>query len=99
MLNKEQVQDIAKLARISLSSQELESYQKDLSKILDFVDKLKEVKIGGGVLAHHALKVSNVMREDSPRAFDDKALGQKLVDMAPSREDRYIKVKPIFNKH
>ena len=53
MLSKEETQHIAKLARLGLSESEIEKYQKDLSAILDYVDKLKEADVGGiDALAH-----------------------------------------------
>ncbi|NCB08100.1 MAG: aspartyl/glutamyl-tRNA amidotransferase subunit C, partial [Bacteroidia bacterium] len=46
MLSKEETQHIAKLARLGLSESEIEKYQKDLSAILGYVDKLKSADIG-----------------------------------------------------
>jgi len=42
MISKEEVQHIAKLARLELSENEVEKMQKDLSSILDYFNLLKE---------------------------------------------------------
>ena len=41
MLTKEEVLHVAHLARIELTSDELEKYQKDLKKLFDEIDKIK----------------------------------------------------------
>ena len=42
MISKEEVQHIAKLARLELTEKEAEKMQKDLSEILDYFDLLKK---------------------------------------------------------
>jgi len=43
MISKEEVLHISKLARIKLDEKDLQKMQKDLSLILDYVEKLKNV--------------------------------------------------------
>ena len=43
-LTKEEVLHVANLARIGISDSEIEQYQVELKKLLDYVDKIKEVK-------------------------------------------------------
>ncbi|MDI6603013.1 MAG: Asp-tRNA(Asn)/Glu-tRNA(Gln) amidotransferase subunit GatC [Patescibacteria group bacterium] len=45
MISKEEVQHIAKLARLGLTEKEVKKFQKELSSILDYIEKLKEVDI------------------------------------------------------
>ena len=42
MISKEEVEHIAKLARLELTGKEVEKMQKDLSAILDYFDLLKK---------------------------------------------------------
>ena len=42
MISKEEVEHIAKLARLELTGKEVEKMQKDLSDILDYFDLLKK---------------------------------------------------------
>ena len=64
MITKEKVQHIAKLARLGLTAQEIKKMSKELSTILDYVEKLKEVDILGVAPTSHPLEIENVMRED-----------------------------------
>jgi len=41
MISKEEVKHIAKLARLGLTEKEVGKYQKELSSILDYIEKLK----------------------------------------------------------
>jgi len=41
MITKEEVKHIAKLARLGLTEKEIGKYQKELSSILDYIEKLK----------------------------------------------------------
>ncbi len=43
MLTKEEVMHVADLARIEITEEELQKYQKDLKILLDEVDKIKDI--------------------------------------------------------
>jgi aspartyl-tRNA(Asn)/glutamyl-tRNA(Gln) amidotransferase subunit C len=95
MLSKEETEHIAKLARLGLSDQEIAKYQKDLSAILGYVDKLKEVDIEGVKPFTHSIDVSNILRPDSKTDRTKEELN-KLKDQMPETKDGYLKVKSIF---
>ena len=63
MISKEEVKHIAKLARLGLSEKETEKFQKELSSILDYIEKLKEVDVSGVPEMTHAVETKNVFRE------------------------------------
>jgi len=101
MISKDQVHHIAKLARISLTKEEEEKFQKELSLILDYVGKLKEVKVEG-VNPFFQSSCQNFNGEPQVLVREDKVNEQtsetkeKLIESAPDHEKRYLKVKPIF---
>ena len=65
MLTKEEVKHIADLARIELSEKETEKYQAQLGKILDYMEKLKQVNtIGTPISDGGMIDLENVWRED-----------------------------------
>lgn len=102
MISKQQVQHIAKLARISLTEKEVLKFQKDLSSILNYFEKLKEVKTDKVKPFFQSqkqilsLKEQILLREDKAEKSGPR-MGEKLIAMAPDKEGRHIKVKPIFN--
>ena len=95
LLSKEETEHIAKLARLGLSEEEIAKYQKDLSAILDYIDKLKEADIEGVETFTHSIDLDNVLRLDvkTERAKEELA---KLHSQMPQTKDGYLKVKSIF---
>ena len=84
MISREEVKHIAKLARLGLTEKELEKHQKEFSKILDYIEKLKEVDVSRVEPTSHTFGKENVMRKDQV-SRDDK----KLID-------GHLKVKSIL---
>jgi len=95
MLTKEEIQNIATLARIGLSEKDVEKYQQDLSEILDYFKKLDEVDIEGVEPIGHITGMKNVFRTDGNVDFGD--LGKEaIMQNAPEKKDGYIKVKSVL---
>lgn len=95
MISKKEVEHIAKLARISLTEKEIEKFQKELSSILDYIEKLKEVDITEVKPKSNSISVENVMREDEPvsQAPESK---KELIEKFPETEKGYLKTKSIL---
>ena len=92
MISKEEVEKIAKLARLELTSQEIEKMQKDLSEILDYFDLLKS--------APKPTKVKNFVSSNNHLRADeitiDNNIASELIAGFPDKKDGYIKVKTIL---
>jgi aspartyl-tRNA(Asn)/glutamyl-tRNA(Gln) amidotransferase subunit C len=93
MLSKDEVKHIAELARIGLTEEEVEKYQKDLSAILDWIEQLKEVDVSGVEPTAHIIGMKNIMREDKAIEFNDK---ENIKKMFPEEKNGYNKVKTVF---
>ncbi len=59
---------VAKLANLPLSQEEEEKYSKQLSKILDYMEKLNRVDTSKVDASFNVTDLSNVMREDKTEA-------------------------------
>lgn len=98
-ITKKELRRIAKLARLSLTKNEEERFTKELSSILNYVEKLKEADVAGVKPTSHPIVLENVMREDLPtKVFKENLAGQakKLLELAPETKDGYLKVRSIF---
>ncbi|MCH8244450.1 Asp-tRNA(Asn)/Glu-tRNA(Gln) amidotransferase subunit GatC [Patescibacteria group bacterium] len=96
MINKEQVQHIAKLARLQLKEEEVLRYQQDLSLILDYFDILKEVDTKNVQPMTHSVEHENIARKDVPqREHPDVIL--RMMQLMPATKDGFLKVKAIFS--
>jgi len=96
MISKEEVQHIAKLARLELAEEEVKKMQKDLSEILGYFDLLKKAPLPAKILSEQNLggQVQNLRKDKVlPR---DASLAEKLISAAPDKKDDYIKVQAIL---
>jgi len=96
MITKEEVKHIAKLARLGLSEKEIGKFQKELSSILDYVEKLKEVDISNIEPTSHSVLVENIMREDIEKSKIKNQKSKKLLELAPETKNGYLKTKSIL---
>jgi aspartyl-tRNA(Asn)/glutamyl-tRNA(Gln) amidotransferase subunit C len=92
-LTKEEVEHIAKLARLELTDEQKELYRSQLSNILDYIAKLNELDTKdvpptfGGGLDQMPLRVDEVHPSLSTDA---------LLKNAPQSEDDQFKIPPVF---
>ncbi|MDD4271916.1 MAG: Asp-tRNA(Asn)/Glu-tRNA(Gln) amidotransferase subunit GatC [Patescibacteria group bacterium] len=94
-LSKDEIQHIAKLARLELTGEELEKYGGQLSAVLNYIDQLKEVDVKGVEPTAQITGQENVLRGDEIKNWDEKEIEAALAD-APEREGRFIKVKRVI---
>ncbi len=66
-ISKQDVKHVAKLARLTLSDEELEVMTGQLDNILSYVDKLEELDTSNIKPTSHVFAVSNAFREDEVR--------------------------------
>ena len=71
-LDKDQVQQIATLARLKLSEDEYTESVKKLSKIVDFVDQLSQADTSGVIPMAHPLDVVQRLRPDAVTEPNDR---------------------------
>ena len=93
MISKEEVEHIAKLARLELSEAEVKKMQKDLTSILDYFNLLK--KAPKVKMEKLVLNKTTALRRDEAKPRD-AGMAEKLIAAAPDKKDDYIKVKTIL---
>jgi aspartyl-tRNA(Asn)/glutamyl-tRNA(Gln) amidotransferase subunit C len=67
MIDRAQVLHVAKLARLALSEQEVEQMARELSAVLDHIEKIGELELAGVAPTSHVIDVVNALRPDEPR--------------------------------
>jgi aspartyl-tRNA(Asn)/glutamyl-tRNA(Gln) amidotransferase subunit C len=92
-LTPEEVKRIARLARVGLSEGEVAHFQVQLSEILDYFQRLREVDTEKLPPTAHTLAMHNVMRDDEPRPSFDK---EEVLANAPQREEDLFRVRAIL---
>ena len=100
MLSDKEVKHIASLARIKITEKEEKGLKKDLSSILEYIDKLNEVDTTGIEPLYQTTGLVDSFRSDEHRKdFEmNEELNEKLIGQAPHKENRFIKVKSVFER-
>ncbi len=93
MISKEEVEHIAKLARLELTEKEIEKMQKDLTAILDYFNLLKKVARPLPAIPVAKGDLGAPRRDDVVSSHD---IADELIAAFPDKKDDYIKVKAIF---
>lgn len=94
---KVDIDKLALLARIKLTSEEKEKFQKEFGAILGYVSKLKEADVKNmddektGIIDG----LENIMREDENH-YKAGEFSEDLLKQAPLVEKGYVKVKHIL---
>jgi aspartyl-tRNA(Asn)/glutamyl-tRNA(Gln) amidotransferase subunit C len=95
-LSREQVQHLARLARVGLSEEDIGRFGEQLSEILDYFERLRQVDTEGVPPTAHTLPLHNVMREvDELGPCLDK---EAVLANAPVRDGEYFRVKVILEE-
>ncbi|GIO69158.1 Asp-tRNA(Asn)/Glu-tRNA(Gln) amidotransferase subunit GatC [Paenibacillus sp. JTLBN-2024] len=92
-ITNQDVQHVAKLARLNLSADEEQKFTEQLNAILQYAEKLNELDTDGVEPTTHVLPVSNVMREDVKR---ESLPIEKVMLNAPEEEDGQFKVPAVL---
>ena len=68
MITRQEVEHVARLARLRFDEDELARLQPELDQIIDYVKQLAELDLSGLETTSHAVALKNVLRPDDPRA-------------------------------
>jgi len=93
MIDRETVENVANLARLGMSEEELEMFRDQLSVILEHIHILQEADVSGVSPTAHASRLTTVMRPDVPQPSYPPEV---LLANAPDQEDNYLKVNAVL---
>ncbi len=68
MISRQEVEHVARLARLHFDEEELARLQPELGQIIDYVRQLAELDLSGLEPTSHAVPLKNVLRPDEPVA-------------------------------
>ena len=94
-ITKDEVNKVAHLARLELNADEISNHAEQLEKILEYIKQLEKIDTDNVPCTTRAIEVINVFRKDEKKNSDCK---EELLELGPSREDKYFKVPKIINE-
>ena len=92
-INQQDVEHVARLARLSLNPDNLKTMTGQMDAILGYVDKLNELDTTGIEPMAHAVPMSNAFREDQ---ITEPIGVERALQNAPQRTNNYFKVPKII---
>lgn len=87
------VEHVAALARLSFTPDEKERLVRQLNRILDFMEKLKELDTTKVEPLSHVIELSNVFREDT---VEPSYPPEEILKNAPDRTEKFFKVPKVI---
>ena len=96
MITVNEIENLAKLARIKLNDEEKQGLTKDIDSILAYVDQIKKATVDVDFTPIPGA-VHNIFRDDAVIVTSDSDR-EKLLNEAPFREGDFIAVKKIIEQ-
>jgi aspartyl/glutamyl-tRNA(Asn/Gln) amidotransferase C subunit len=99
MISKTDVKKLSELARIEVSEKEIGELQKDLERVLTYVEQLNRAETGSVELSRGGgLRQENNMRDDNPEKGRVISDANALIESAPASERGFVKVLPVWKR-
>ena len=96
IISQEEVNKVAKLARIEISPQEGKEFAKELNSILEYFKDISEVETNGQDRLDHFELAKNQLRTDQVNDPQEKQK-EATRKLFPQRKENYLKVKEVLN--
>ncbi|HZP57124.1 MAG TPA: Asp-tRNA(Asn)/Glu-tRNA(Gln) amidotransferase subunit GatC [Dehalococcoidia bacterium] len=92
-IERETVLHIARLARVDLTDDEIETFRAQLDEIIGHFDVLGRVDTEGVEPTAHTLALQNVFADDTARPSLPR---ETVLEMAPLTEEGYLRVRAVL---
>jgi len=93
-LSTEDVLKLARLSRLKLSDDEVNTFKKEINEILSYVDMLKEVDTKDLKPTYQVTGLENKMRKDEVKDYG--VTQEELLKNLPDKDANYIKTKRVL---
>ncbi len=94
-ISSDEVRKVAQLARLELNESEINQHAEQLEKILEYIKQLEKINTEDIPCTTRAIEVVNVLRKDEKKDYNNS---EEILDLAPSRENKFFKVPKIINE-
>jgi aspartyl-tRNA(Asn)/glutamyl-tRNA(Gln) amidotransferase subunit C len=92
-LSKDDVRHVAKLARLALTEDQLDTLRPQLESILHYVAQIGQADVAGVEPMAHALPLANVLRDD---VVEPSLTIEQVLQNAPETDGRFFKVPKVI---
>lgn len=93
-VSDETIEYVGILAKLELTGEEKEQAKRDMGRMLDYIDKLKELDTSEAEPMSHVFPIQNVFREDRVTNGDDR---ERILQNAPVQKKGMFVAPKTFN--
>jgi aspartyl-tRNA(Asn)/glutamyl-tRNA(Gln) amidotransferase subunit C len=94
-LSRDEVAHVAKLARLQLTDEQLDTFTPQLAAILDHAADVEALDLDDVPPTAHPFPLANVWRADVAR---DSGIRDAVLEQAPAAEDGMFRVPPVLGE-
>ena len=94
-LSRDEVAHVAKLARLRLTDEQLDTFTPQLAAILDHAADVEALDLDDVPPTAHPFPLANVWRADVAR---DAGIRDAVLEQAPAAEDGMFRVPPVLGE-
>jgi aspartyl-tRNA(Asn)/glutamyl-tRNA(Gln) amidotransferase subunit C len=94
-LSRDDVAHVARLARLQLTDEQIDTFTPQLAAILDHAADVEALQLDDVPPTAHPFPLANVMRPDVAR---DAGVREAVLDQAPATEDGMFRVPPVLGE-
>jgi aspartyl-tRNA(Asn)/glutamyl-tRNA(Gln) amidotransferase subunit C len=94
-ITRDDVAHVARLARLQLTEDELDTFTGQLAKVLDHARDVEALDVGDVPPTSHPYPLQNVLRPDELRPTLDR---DEVLAAAPATEDGRFRVPPVLGE-
>jgi aspartyl-tRNA(Asn)/glutamyl-tRNA(Gln) amidotransferase subunit C len=94
-ITRDEVVHVARLARLELTADEVDTFTDQLAKVLDHAADVEALDVGDVPPTAHPYPLANVLRPDEVRPSLDR---QAVLDGAPVVEHGQFRVPPVLGE-
>lgn len=91
----EEVKHIANLAKLNFNEDQITKLQKDLNKVLDYIDKLNELDLSDVEPLENINETENIFKRDEETKWLST---EEALRNAPQRTSNFFKVPKVIDK-
>ena len=98
--NNLNIENLAELAKINLSSEELEKYKDQIKNIIDHFSSLKNIETEGSKLNYWEIDDNKVVELENLRTDEIKNsfINKEIFQNAPENENGFFKIRKILDR-
>jgi aspartyl-tRNA(Asn)/glutamyl-tRNA(Gln) amidotransferase subunit C len=94
-ITRDDVAHVARLARLQLTEDQLDTFTGQLAKVLDHARDVEALEVAGVPPTSHPYPLQNVLRADEPRPCLDR---DTVLAEAPAVEGARFRVPPVLGE-